>query len=118
MSPELEEFRQRILKFSETAVSRAPKIDNEAKTNTSLVQPFLAVLGYDVANPDEVSPEHHADFSEKYQNKVDYAILSNGAPVIAIESKRVGTVIKDEPVSLRAISMPVCRSSSVSSQTA
>jgi predicted type IV restriction endonuclease len=44
----------------------------------------LTTLGYDVANPDEVFPEHHADFSEKYQNKVDYAILhhrSIGNPV-------------------------------------
>jgi hypothetical protein len=65
MSPELEEFRQRMLAHAKLVVSRAPKIDSEAKTNASLVQPFLTALGYDVGNPDEVSPEHHADFSEK-----------------------------------------------------
>jgi predicted type IV restriction endonuclease len=102
MSPELEEFRQRVLKHSTLAVSRAPKIDNEAKTNASLVQPFLAILGYDVGNPDEVSPEHHADFSDKYQNKVDYAILHLDAPVIALESKRVGSVMKDDRGQLRS----------------
>lgn len=102
MSPELEEFRQRVLKHSALVVSRAPRIDNEANTNASLVQPFLAVLGYDVGNPDEVSLEHHADFSEKYQNKVDYAILHQGNPVIAIESKRVGSVMKDDRGQLRS----------------
>lgn len=102
MSPELEDFRQRILSHAKQAVSRAPKIDNEAKTNASLVQPFLVTLGYDVGNPDEVSPEHHADFSEKYQNKVDYAILHHGVPVIALESKRVGSVMKDDRGQLRS----------------
>lgn len=102
MSPELEEFRQRILKLSTLLVSRSPKIDNEAKTNASLVQPFLGAIGYDVGNPDEVSPEHHADFSDKYQNKVDYAILNRGNPVIAIESKRVGAAMKDDHGQLKS----------------
>jgi hypothetical protein len=75
MADDLAEFRQRLLAFAKVAVTRAEKIDNEAATNLQLVQPFLTLLGYDVTNPDEVSPEHHADFSEKYQNKVDYAIL-------------------------------------------
>ncbi len=102
MSPELEEFRQRVVAHARLVAMRAPKIDNEAKTNASLVQPFLATLGYDVGNPDEVSPEHHADFSEKYQNKVDYAILHRGLPVIAIESKRCGAVMKDDRGQLRS----------------
>ncbi|MGB9152320.1 MAG: type I restriction endonuclease [Alphaproteobacteria bacterium] len=102
MSPELEEFRQRILAHAKLVASRAPKIDSEAKTNASLVQPFLMTLGYDISNPDEVSPEHHADFSEKYQNKVDFAILHQGAPVIAIESKRAGSVMRDDRGQLRS----------------
>lgn len=102
MSPELEEFRQRILAHAKVAVLRAPKIESEASTNASLVQPFLTVLGYDVTNPDEVSPEHRADFSEKYQNKVDYAILHKSVPVIALESKRVGAEMKDDRGQLRS----------------
>jgi predicted type IV restriction endonuclease len=102
MSPELEEFRQKILNHATLVVGRAPRVDNEARTNASLIQPFLTALGYDVGNPDEVSPEHHADFSEKYQNKVDYAILHQGVPVIALESKRVGAVLKDDRGQLRS----------------
>jgi hypothetical protein len=102
MSPELEDFRQRIIAHARVAASRAPRVESEASTNASLVQPFLTALGYDVGNPDEVSPEHHADFSDKYQNKVDYAILHQGVPVIAIESKRVGSVMKDDRGQLRS----------------
>jgi predicted type IV restriction endonuclease len=102
MTPELEEFRQRILAHAKVAVSHAAKVESEASTNTSLVQPFLTTLGYDVGNPDEVSPEHHADFAEKYQNKVDYAILHHGMPVIALESKRVGAAMKDDRGQLRS----------------
>ena len=85
MSPELEEFRQRVLQHAKLVVARAEKVVSEASTNASLVQPFLTTLGYDVGNPDVVYPEHHADFSDKYQNKVDYAILHQGIPVIALE---------------------------------
>jgi hypothetical protein len=102
MTPELEEFRQRIVAHARQVVGKAAKVESEASTNMSLIQPFLTTLGYDVANPDEVSPEHHADFSEKYQNKVDYAILHQGAPVIALESKRVGSPLKDDRGQLRS----------------
>jgi len=69
MADDLAEFRQRLLAFAKVAVTRAEKIDNEAATNLQLVQPFLTLLGYDVTNPDEVSPEHHADFSENTRTK-------------------------------------------------
>jgi len=102
VSPDLEEFRQRVIAHAKLVTSRAPKVASEAQTNASLVQPFLMTLGYDVANPDEVCAEHHADFSEKYQNKVDFAILHQSLPVIAIESKRVGAGRKDDLGQLRS----------------
>jgi predicted type IV restriction endonuclease len=102
MSPELEEFRTRLLLHAKQAATRAAKVESEASTNASFVQPFLTTLGYDVGNPDEVSPEHHADFADKYQNKVDYAILRQGVPVIALESKRVGAAMKDDRGQLRS----------------
>ncbi len=101
MSSELEDFRQKILSHAKLVAGRAPKVETEAGTNTSLVQPFLTVLGYDIGNPDQVSPEHHADFYEKNQNRVDYAILHQGKPVIAIESKKVGGLSKENRGQLR-----------------
>jgi len=53
-------------------------------------------------DPDEVCPEHSADFSEKYKNRVDYSILKDGTPVIAIECKTRGTALKDERGQLRS----------------
>ncbi len=67
-----------------------------------LVLPLLTFLGYDVQNPDEVCPEHGADFSEKYKNRVDYVILKAALPVIAIKCKTVGLPIKDERGQLRS----------------
>jgi hypothetical protein len=101
MTPELEDFRQRLLAHAKLVVSRAPMVKSEASTNTSLVQPFLTTLGYDVGNPDEVFPEHHMDFADKYPNKADYAILYQGVPVIALESKCVGAPMKDHSGQLR-----------------
>ena len=102
MSPEMDEFKLNVIAHAKLVTGRAPRVESEASTNTSLVQPFLKLLGYDVGNPDEVSPEHHADFSDKYQNRVDYAILFKGNPVIALESKRVGSQMKDDRGQLRS----------------
>lgn len=50
---------------------------------------FIA-LGYDPFNPSEVVPEFTADVGIKQGEKVDYAILCYGRPIILIECKRVG----------------------------
>ena len=102
MAPKLKNSGSVLLRMPSSRSTGQPKSKSEASTNASLVQPFLTTLGYDVGNPDEVFPEHHADFSEKYQNKVDYAILHQGVPVIALESKCVGAPMKDDRGQLRS----------------
>ncbi len=97
-----DEFRQKIRVFAERAVTIAPRCVNEESTKLFLILPFLTFLGYDDRNPDEVCPEHGADFSEKYKNRVDFAILKNDKPVIAIECKTVGMPLKDERGQLRS----------------
>ncbi|GBR42459.1 hypothetical protein AD943_10255 [Gluconobacter roseus] len=67
-----------------------------------LVLPLLSFLGYDIMNPDEVCPEHNADFSDKYKNRVDFAIMKSGNPVIAIECKTRGAALKDDRGQLRS----------------
>lgn len=44
-------------------------------------------MGYDVFNTSEVLPEYTTDIGTKKEEKVDYAILKNGTPVIVIECK-------------------------------
>ena len=95
MGLDLDDFKQKLVAHAKTMAVHIGKPLGEAATNIALVQPFLVFLGYDILNPDEVAPEHHADFSDQYKNKVDYAIIRSGNPVIAIESKKLGSVLKD-----------------------
>jgi predicted type IV restriction endonuclease len=59
----------------------------EEATKHSLVLPFINILGYDVFNPLEVVPEFTADLGIKKGEKIDYAIIKNGEPIILIECK-------------------------------
>lgn len=53
--------------------------------------PFLhSVLGYDIFSPSEVVPEFTAATATKKGEKVDYAILKEGAVQILIECKCFG----------------------------
>jgi|EndMetStandDraft_5_1072996.scaffolds.fasta_scaffold129563_1 hypothetical protein len=75
---------------------------NEESTKLCLVLPVIATLGYDLADPSEVSPEYQADFDTRHANKVDFAILRDGAPIIAIECKKAGTSLADARGQLRS----------------
>ncbi len=97
-----EEFAQKFRAFAERSVNLSSRCANEESTKLFLILPFLHFLRYDDRNPDEVCPEHAADFSDKYKNRVDFAILKNGKPVIAIECKTVGMPLKDERGQLRS----------------
>ena len=51
--------------------------------------PFFSLLGYDVFNPNEFTPEYVADVGIKKGEKVDYAISINNQISILIEAKSV-----------------------------
>lgn len=87
-----DEFKARLLQHARTAGDRAQRATSEAATSQYLVLPFFQLLGYDPLNPDEVVPEAHASFSDKFRNRVDYAICKDGAPVIGVECKKVGAL--------------------------
>ncbi|MDQ1080817.1 type I restriction endonuclease [Pseudoroseomonas cervicalis] len=97
-----DDFRGKLRQFAERMVALAPRCTNEESTKLFLVLPFLSFLGYDDRNPDEVCPEHSCDFSEKYKNRVDFAILRDSCPVIAIECKTLGMALRDERGQLRS----------------
>ena len=52
---------------------------------------MLGALGYDFNDPHEVQPEYAADFRADQTNRVDFAIMRDGVPVIAVECKKVGS---------------------------
>lgn len=79
-----------ILALSARVKSAIPECLNEANTKTSLILPFLQAMGYDVFDHNEVAQEYTAEWGIKKGEKVDIAILSDGAPVILIECKPMG----------------------------
>ncbi len=87
-----EEFKNRLLVHAKTAVERAGRAQNEEATKQFLLIPFLQLLGYDPLDPDDVIPEADASFSDKFKNRVDYAICKESIPVIAVEAKKVGSL--------------------------
>ncbi|MDG3008901.1 restriction endonuclease [Rhodococcus sp. D2-41] len=71
-------------------------IETEEATKNAFIMPFISsVLGYDVFDPSEVVPELVADVGVKKGEKIDYAIMQNGAVQILIECKKIG-----EPLNL------------------
>ena len=102
MAQTIDEFRASLIAFGERVQRVRGHIHNEEATKVALVLPFIAILGYDDRDPVEVAAEHAADFSEKYRNRVDYAILQDMKPVIAIECKTLGNGKKDDRGQLKA----------------
>ena len=84
------DFIDRLKALSASANARAAHAHTEEATKTALVLPFLQVLGYDVFDPRKVMPEYVADVGTKRGEKVDYAVLRDGEPIIIIECKAVG----------------------------
>jgi len=62
-------------------------IKTEEATKTAFVMPFIQALGYDVFDPTEVVPEFIADVGSKKGEKIDYAIMADGQPMMLIECK-------------------------------
>ncbi|WP_424192760.1 type I restriction endonuclease [Ampullimonas aquatilis] len=65
-------------------------IQTEEATKNAMVMPFIQLLGYNVFDPLEVTPELIADVGTKKGEKVDYAILQDGKPIILFECKKSG----------------------------
>lgn len=84
------DFIDQIKQFSKKADSIKDSLQTEEATKMSLIVPFFAMLGYDVFNPEEFVPEYTADVGIKKGEKVDYAIVQDGNPVILIEAKWCG----------------------------
>ncbi len=84
-------------------VQRAPSLlahlMTEEATKNALVMPFIAALGYDVFNPEEVVPELTADVGIKKGEKVDYAIKQDGEIIMLIECKTAGVNLSEANMS-------------------
>ena len=81
------DFKDSIRQISERIENLKDNLRTEEATKTALIMPFINALGYDVFNPLEVLPEMCCDIGTKKGEKIDYAIMKDGEPVILIECK-------------------------------
>lgn len=81
------EFSNKLKELSTRIKTLRDSVQTEEATKHSFVMPFIALLGYDIFNPNVVVPEFTADIGKKKGEKVDYAILHDGVPLIIIEVK-------------------------------
>jgi hypothetical protein len=81
-------FEDKIKSLAAKAVKIAQTLETEEATKNALVMPFIAALGYDVFDPDEVIPEFTADVGIKKGEKVDYALRRDGEIVMLVEAKK------------------------------
>lgn len=81
------DFKTQIKLLGERFLALKDQVLTEEATKNAFIMPFIKELGYDVFNPNEVTPELVADIGLKQGEKIDYAILQNGEPIILIECK-------------------------------
>lgn len=94
------DLADRIREVSGRIAKRLESVKTEEGTKTALVLPFIThVLGFNVFDPDEVVPEFTADVGTKKGEKVDYAIIANGTPIMLFECKHYGADLTKEPAS-------------------
>ncbi|HEV7282008.1 MAG TPA: type I restriction endonuclease [Pirellulaceae bacterium] len=84
------DFIDRLRELGSRVETVRERCQTEQGTKNALVMPFLVALGYDVFNPVEVVPEFTADVATKKGEKVDYAIMRDGQPILLIECKTLG----------------------------
>lgn len=83
------DFEEKIKNFSTRITEIKSNIKTEEATKTSIIMPFFQLLGYDVFNPKEFTPEYIADVGIKKGEKVDYAIVLDDEVVMLIEAKAI-----------------------------
>lgn len=90
-SEKIEKFRKRISGMSDSFADMT-----EEATKNALIMPFFTILGYDVFDPQEFVPEFVCDVGTKKGEKIDYAIMSDGEPIILIEAKKAGMKLQKQ----------------------
>lgn len=84
-----EKFKEDLKNLGKRVSKAKENIGTEEATKNSLVLPFFQILGYDIFDPVEFVPEFTADVGIKKGEKVDFAVVLEGNPVILIEAKSI-----------------------------
>lgn len=86
----MEELKTKIKELINNIEKLKDGITTEEATKNAFIMPFIRALGYDVFNPLEVMPEFTADIGTKQGERIDYAIIKDGSPILLIECKKIG----------------------------
>lgn len=84
------DFKDSIHQLSDRIEKLKENITTEEATKNAFILPLIAALGYDVFNPLEVVPELDCDLVKKKGEKIYYAIIKDGNPILLIECKHWG----------------------------
>ncbi len=81
------DFKDQIKQLGDRVQKLKDQIATEEATKNAFIMPMLQILGYDVFNPLEIVPEFTCDIGAKKGEKIDYAVIRDGNPLILIECK-------------------------------
>ena len=84
------DFIDQVRALSSRVALAKDMLQTEEATKNAMVMPFIQLLGYNVFDPQEVTPELIADVGTKKGEKVDYAVLRDGRPIMLFECKKSG----------------------------
>lgn len=84
------DFIDQLRVLSSRVAANKDNLQTEEATKNAMIMPLIQILGYNVFDPLEVTPELVADVGTKKGEKVDYAILREGKPIILFECKKSG----------------------------
>lgn len=87
------DFKDSIQQLAERISKQRESIGTEEATKNAFIMPLIATLGYDPFDPFEVVPEYTCDVGIKKGEKIDYAIMREGKPVLLIECKHCGQML-------------------------
>jgi hypothetical protein len=91
------DFAEEIKELAAQLKIKRDYVSTEEATKTSMVMPFLQVLGFDVFDPTEVIPEYTTDYHGlKKDEKIDYVLAINKVPIIIIEVKSARTFLPEK----------------------
>lgn len=93
------DFIDTLRALSATIPKQLEHLATEEATKQALVMPFITALGYNVFDPTDIVPELTADVGMKKGEKVDYAIMRDGQPMILFECKWHGADLNKEHAS-------------------
>lgn len=83
------DFSQRVKDLAARSRHASQHALTEEATKTAVVLPLIQMLGFDVFNLEEVTPEFIADVGIKKGEKIDFAIKIGGKTAVLVEVKPI-----------------------------